>query len=277
MKETFFCFIFGLLLISTYGQSKKSLPWTYRKPLFVEGNGGNGEGITWHSVLSGHVEGLPCGSWVSCSDFRGYTVLAMNFPIKDLYQLAYATIDDSILMCMEIPESRTILDAKDSSKYVSVINNVEHPENTYTYQLLVPKTNFTELKVKMQEDLKRYFGLEVSIKKRKMKCWVLSADDPSQIYSHGGKFDKVTRRHEGLMIKNLPIAWLIRTLEENIQGYPIINSINYRGNIDFEIMADLSDPISIDQAIQKYKMHLKLQTRKVDILILKETKKALNN
>ena len=274
MRTAFFCLVFILVSFSGIGQSKKSLPWTYRRPLFADGNGGKGENILWHSVLSRHVEGLPCGSWVSCSASRGYTALVMNYSIKDLYQLAYAMEEDSILSCLEIPESRTLLYAKDSSKYVSDIGGVPHPENTYTYQLWAPPTSFTELKQKMQQDLKRYFGLEVEIKKKKMKCWVLTAEDTALIATRGGKFDKKTQRHKGLMIKNLPFSWLVRTLHENIEGSPIIDEVRYKGHIDIDLEADLADPLAIDRALQHYKMRLRQETRKIDVLILKEPKEG---
>jgi thiol-disulfide isomerase/thioredoxin len=237
-------------------------------PLFVNGNGGNGSGIMYMSVLSKYVPDA-----VSTYNLEGteYKTVS-NESIKVLYQIAYN--DDG----QDLSDNRTILDVKDSTKYMGRWNTVEDSDRLYTYQLYGPRTTREKFFAMMRADLDRYFGLHVHFEKRKMLAYVLTAEDSSLLvkppmpYRWGDRY-----AHDlGIYFQNAPVGDLlgwIRRVSRNfyLSKYPLIDHTGIKGNIEVILDADLSNPQSLDRALyEKYKMHLKLEEALVDVLIIRE-------
>ena len=237
-------------------------------PFFANGNGGDGSGIQHLSVLSKYIPDAN-----SYFIFNSTEIMAaVNVSIKDLYQLAYN--DDGI--CLR--DNRTILDVKDSTIYTGQQNNPNDSDRLYTYQLFGPNTSRKEFFGIMRADLTRYFKLKARFVKRKMPCYVLTAEDTTLLIhkpdpkNHG---DKSVHNFE-IYFQDGPVSDLIGWIVQNIvtyqlSKYPVVDHTGIRGNVDLYLECDVSDPKAMDRALyEKYKMHLRLEEAIVNVLVISE-------
>ena len=158
---------------------------------------------------------------------------------------------------------------KDTLPYVAWANGKFLPENTYTYQLLAPKgTHVNELRRMMKEDLKRYFGLEATLKPTKLGVWVLKAKHPDRLKTKGGNKKMEPNALTGIRITNEPAAWLIRCIRDHLPLLTIVDESNLKGYIDIDLKANVADPASIHAGLQEYGMSLTFEEKIVDVLVL---------
>src|SRR6202035_1612822 len=157
--------------------------YDYDKPFLINGNGGNGGGLLFHSVLTGYTQGLYHLSSVSCDDSNGYQIKIFNQDIRSIYRLAYDPgADDGGRGLFGLPASLTSFEIPDTAEYYGNVNGHEKKANLYCYELRVPRlVSFQELKTMMQADLVRYFHFRTHIEKRMTTCWVLKSDSPALV------------------------------------------------------------------------------------------------
>jgi thiol-disulfide isomerase/thioredoxin len=248
-------------------------------PLFLDGNGGYPKKIYGQSVFAKANDSLSFNAGLSADSVGGYSVLCASMAIKDLYSLAYSKRVGPIYsggkdVLWRLLPNRVLLEMKDTTKYVAWVNHELHRQYLYTYQFLSKPTTQEKIQEMMQSDLKRYIGLDVYWEKRKMKCLVLTAEDTSLINYKTGKVQFAVVQN--LNLNKVTISYFILGLENFVSAYgnspyPIVDETNYRGLLG-DISADIntSDFLILDKALQKYKMHLTLENREIDVLILKE-------
>lgn len=257
-----------------------------KKPLFVDGNAGNGENILWYSTLSKKVEGLPAGHQFM-TDTSKSIVYAFNYPIRNLYQVAYydgfktseefEDPDNMGLRSAWLPNSRTILQVKDTSLYVSKVDGKYQQKNRYTYQLIAPKgIRYKELQQFMKEDLNRYFRLNAHFEKRKMNCLVLSCDNPVLLKKMSEKEGEITSLvWDRMGIKgNYDFSTFVMYLfyaSNMLYGEPLFDETGIKGRYNFSFTANMEDYKSIDSALKKkYGIRLRKEEREVDVLVISE-------
>lgn len=183
------------------------------KPLYVNGNGGDGSNYEYRSIISKYEGGnrSPISSsyirsWLSVNRdsssaaFKRYHVLhgrvqEVGIALDRLYYMAYS---DTLLnmaakryqITMEYPNYDSLPFLKNCygnfwHKPVLEIKNTEpfetdyrSAENRWNYVLNVPEKEQATaafLQALMQEDLHRCFGYEVSVEFRKMPVWYLKS------------------------------------------------------------------------------------------------------
>lgn len=255
----------------------KPVPVSLFRPLFINQNGGDGSELMYFSVLSEYVKGIPSISGIFESPDRQKSfAVGFSQTIKSLFQIAYNDFENQ----WYIPDNRTILLVNDTGKYVFRLNGKNHYENFYNYQLITPWKSYEEMRRMMRDDLKKYFNLEAFMKKKKMKCWVLTSSDTNLIHSPGGAVaDQWDLGEFRFVLKNVPVKTLERRFIYNLlehSQFPFVNETCVRGNIDLQLDNIQLDNIeSIQQALKKWKLTLKLEYREVRYLIIKEKNQPL--
>jgi thiol-disulfide isomerase/thioredoxin len=103
----------GMALTQSYKQEK---------PLFSEGNAGNGEGIMFRSTLSKFIPGMT-GSFRYLKDKNGLTskYTFINIPLLQIIKIVYSTLvrDDRIVFNVSDSIKRLLLPKSDSEKMAS--------------------------------------------------------------------------------------------------------------------------------------------------------------
>lgn len=247
-------------------------------PLFIDGNGGNGSKILRYSVLSGYVKNAPSFQGINDIHHDSLSLISVcNYPIKAMFQTAFSDVYDRYGQYY-IPDNRTLLDVADSTHYVW--ENNERAilwQNLYCYQRIMPKMPHEDLKKLMQQDLRLYFGLAGRLEKRKVKCLVLSAEDTALIASKGGGWwYRVNPEAHTLVIRDISDSTLTFEFTRMLSDYPypFIDELGMKGNMDFTLENYTTDNLeSIQKALSKYKMNLKIEERKVNMLIITEANK----
>lgn len=254
------------------------VPYDIGKPLFVYNNGGSGEQLLYHSVVTKFIDGLPfIISAISYDSSEGYSIRVFNQSIRRLYQIAYEQGDGKTEV--GIHNNRTILNVDDTLKYVGYLKGVVSYPDLYCYELIARRSSYQELKQMMKKDLERYFGLNAHIEKRLMKCLVLTSYDTTLIsskdlvnYPGGGEFNQFI-----IKLRNIPFFRVIKQISYNyLTQFPFLDETGIKGNVDMDIAADLTNWRAFSESLKKYKLELSLQERTVDVLVISEKGKKAN-
>lgn len=186
----------------------KQIKFDHYKPLFVNGNGGSSEDVSFRSLIKRSDQYIK-GVRIPVVDGHGWThvseelqeryaevmgtVQVVNITLSELYQMAYS---DSLWNEPEIrhPVSREyvgyknpywkkaygyywhepILEVSDTTPFTIA--------NQWHYALKIPDSLGTaaNLQYYMRQDLDRYFGYEVTVEAREMPCWYLRVREGSE-------------------------------------------------------------------------------------------------
>lgn len=137
----------------------------------------------------------------------------------------------------------------------------------------------------MQQDLQRYFNLDVKIEKRKIKTLALvRTSKVDKLQSKGGEPGLTTfaidlREDEEpnvRYVRNLPFPKLfhvIKTMGDWVLNIQIIDQTGYSGNVDFHIDEEKLENLDIDKfrsILKEYNLTLVEKAISTDVLILKE-------
>lgn len=213
--------------------------------------------------------------------------------IQDLYQFAYNESDNDAFYKFR-EHGRTILKVKDVYKY-RYVPGTDYDEwrekyGYYYHSILPDSLKKNKYKI-MQKDLRRYFGMDVQIEKRYVKCLVLvrtSAKD--KLKSKGGSPQQTSFAVDPRSRDDDQASPSIRFIRnksfhsffEVLRGYgdwyfgiKIIDGTGYIGKIDFEIKEDHLQNISVvslRKELKRYDLDLAEKYIPLDVLIISEKK-----
>lgn len=248
------------------------------KPFLVKGNGGDGNNLLYHSMLTGYIDGIGHGfTYRNKENTAVRKVSVRNYSIPMLFQLAYSAekkIEDGFFK-----DNRIQLNVKDSSKVICKGTQAEKAEwfkqHSYCYELLVPITMGKQLFPIMQQELKRIFSnYHVEIAKRQVKCMVLKRSSAiDKLKSAGGKpqisFDKFSCKLKNKSLDDF-ISRLTILYQQNA-AFPFINGTGYQHNVDLDIIANLSNLAEVNKQLENYDLQFIEESQELSMLIISDT------
>jgi len=184
-------------------------------------------------------------------------------------------------------QSRTIWEAKDSTLHYWIGRNREEwrkipvEQKYFTYEIILPQKDSVKIFDYTIKELNRIFGdmygIEGVREKRKVKCLALvRTDEKDRLRSKGGNQEVNLGPDKDFMsLKNATIdfmLWGLLTYYMSRYPMPIVNETGYVDPIDVEIHADLSDPIAVGKALNKYGLDFALVERELDMIIIRDKK-----
>ena len=185
----------------------------------------------------------------------------INMGIKNIYQDIY-----------QMPDSRTLIEAKDPNEYVAEDRDFDHH---YCLDVIVPPGAENQLKLMLRDYLHHTFKLKSKTEKRKVKVYLLSRIDSIPftlpINLQAQNLQPFTEGQGQLNSDAASMEYLGYYLEKaNIVNMPIINNTNltgiYKMNITFP--SDTANPLK--EALKKLGLQLVEAEKEVDILVLYE-------
>jgi thiol-disulfide isomerase/thioredoxin len=203
-----------------------------------------------------------------------------------LYQRAYDELTEHRYELFR--PGRTLLLVKNPSTYTNVKKERDLDwefKNIYSYQLTVPADSKANLAQLMTEDLKRYFGLDVTIEKRIVKTLILvGTSQIDKMKTKGGIPKDNFNKSQLRAIPGESVRCMInidyRAFSERIKGFveygfrqAFADSTLLSGKIDFKMSGEVLDHLtlnSLKQELHKYDLDLKEGSRTIDVLVLKE-------
>jgi thiol-disulfide isomerase/thioredoxin len=246
------------------------IPYNNHLPLLVDGNGGRGQNLVYHSVLTSYTPGLDAGvTQYQPDSIRGRKITLRNVPLVTLFRNAYGARK------VYFGNNRILLDVRDPSRFNSNLSGAPYLDwmaagNGYCYELVVPPAMDSRTYAIMQEDMGRIFSqYRAQIVRMNRDCLVLErTGTEDHLRSHGGKsaakFDGT-----GCMLQNWPLSYLVTQLNViymQKSPYPVINETGYSAYVDMELKANLSDTALVNKALAPYGLQLTLAKRDIDML-----------
>ncbi len=245
------------------------------RPFLIDGNGGNGQNLLYHSLLTAYSEGVPARFSYNEVDENGRKprhITVQNTTIPVLYRFAFGGGKNFF------GDNRLIYEVRDTTKLVNRQQGAELEawirENGYCYELIVPAYMGSKLFLIMQEELARLFPqYRASVEKRKIKCWTLvrtSGADKIQSKS----VERVAELTAvGCNLKNVSIGHLIMKLNEfYMQTFPtpIVDGTEYKGAVDLSLSANMGDMAMLNMALQKYDLQFIEKDQQMEMIVIKD-------
>jgi peroxiredoxin len=215
--------------------------------------------------------------------FKGF--FCSGASLKHLYNYAYIGVHhvelDRSLKADWYPFP--VLEVKDSADFVYDKNGGEI--GRYNYAIRVPNDKQTaeNLMKLIQDDLKKYFGYNVSIEKRKMPVWKLIAN-PGAVEKLKAKGGEPYTRDEGasggpagIVFKNWKfrkVSSVIYMLTRNLDDYQYLpylmdTDIFDKMNVDIELDCDMSNRQQLIRELRKYNLDLIKGEKEYKVIVIR--------
>jgi len=249
---------------------KKDLRLAYDEgqALLVNGNGGDGSGLRYHSVFTGYIEGLgsknkvlPAVSGVETGFSR---ITVKNLSMEMLYGIAYGKGQDFYLKNRIILENGTSL--KDPNWKAT---------NRWCYELILPEELQSRGYELMREDLDRFFsGYRVALAKREVECYGLEVVEAGKLPGTRGGKSAIDHGPSGITMENAELGSLVKCLQlfYYVAGKPIVDLTGLAGRTDLVIDADPTDVGAMNEQLARYGLKISLAKRWIDMIVIAKVK-----
>lgn len=248
------------------------LSFDSKKPLFIDGNGGNGTAIKYRSLFSEAIPGVfqMTSSVISDSINKTSRIYGINCRALTLYSLAYKKIQS-------FSKERIKYEIIDSVKRALFVSS-EDPSrpstsDLFTYELITPSSEADKVRGRVAVDLQHFFGLNARFEKRKTDCYVLKAlpnlhkssskggerkdnffdEDSGQIYTQNNTMDALY----GYLNEVLPLL--------------VVDETNYSKTLDLKFpRPDQKDLTPLKEALRKQGILLEKAKREIEFFIISD-------
>ncbi len=274
----------------------QKIPFDALKPLLSEGNGGNDDDFIFRSILTTYKHNIQANNFDYIGTYRrignpelkekmSHRIIAIGRPLINLYYLAY---NDTVPTWPKIGETsygkmwpQVFLELKDSTDFMGTWKS---KDGRYNYNLIVPKEKASAklLQECMQNDLKSYFGYEVSIEKRDMPCWKLKATKDAgkklKTKTPGKPWKCYLSKEEignslGINYTNITPEWICNKLFwANQTEDPFVDATGIDYEIDMNMMVDLSDLNAVNEALKEFGLYLEKGDTKMKVIVIRDSK-----
>lgn len=242
----------------------------FSRPLYLNGNGGNGDHIMFYSVLSSYYSGLHASTNIDST----YGFIS-NTSVVHMIRYLFKSPTNRFGAQNFLPVSRLKLEVDDPARYAMKVDGRYKDENIFTYQLVAREPQSPDLiRAKMLIDLKTYFRIDCYWSKAVKECLVLQATDTTKLAWKTG--DTIAAISDtSIELNNISVQEMI----ENILAvtayhhapYPWVDETGFRGMLGgIKIKADIEDWQELAGALRSFGLRLVLEKREVPILVVYE-------
>ena len=265
----------GLTTLSTKADPKR-IAFDKESPLLVNGNGGSGDNLIYHSLFTGYQKGLPSAYFLSQPDsIKGVKLTCTNLSRLSLFKNAFGErtwpISANQIM-MEVKEPGRLTSALKGSPYLEWLEQ----GNGFCYELILPASRADQVFSIMRRDLDLLFpDYTAAVEKHLRNCYVLTRSGTGlPLVTRGGEPAVI---HEQFRYKsiNRPLGLLVRNLNMKFlqhSPYPILNETGFEGPVDIDIEANMSEIDDLNRALAKYGLKFMEEEREIDMLVIRDRK-----
>ena len=249
------------------------VPYVLDKPMFIRGNGGDGEKLSYYRLLSGYVPGL-AGGFRMQTDSSGTVITGRNNSIMALYQLALSDGTGRIprnKVRLEVTQPEDLHSAARGDEYLKWMAGGK----VFCYELRVPAKLKRDPFQLMREDLELFFpAYRANLEKRAIPALVLQRTSKSDKLKTKGGTPAMNFDAFGCKLTNTYLGHLLLRLDFYMQSdpRPVINETGITGRIDMELKCSLSNVEAMNKELAKYDLVLKEELRPVELLVIRDRK-----
>jgi thiol-disulfide isomerase/thioredoxin len=235
----------------------------YNKPLFLDGNAGNGAETMYRSLLTRYLNGVNATTGVRTKNGSITGMYAIN---QSLFSLVTTAWGNNIPFTV----NRVILDVRHKEQFNIPYEDTAAYRYQYTYELMLPPTTDSLLYEYMQTDLKRWFNITVSQEVRKMKCLVLSPNGPPAIDQlHHETGEALEPLYAKKYIYNQSPASIVRMLNF-YSNIPIIDETGSTVPISVDLPRNLNDTTALCKAFATTGVTLREEERELEVTVISD-------
>ncbi len=228
-----------------------------KAPLIEQANKEYLKDITYYSYIAHNLTGSNIGSFYKQKRNNG-KLIRISTNQASICELIANAYGENLVKYAFYPDVNVILEVNDRFKYMrpkkedslSVSRRKYWNDNYwFRYDCAVPAEQEDRIYEFMRNDVCRYFNLNVSIEKRRMKCLALVRTIDSMRLYRFNNFDSTFYKHQ-LLSKNeridtvynlnITIKNVIDILRPNYRFFgvkmPIVDETNYEGTFNFNIL-----------------------------------------
>lgn len=220
----------------------------------------------FYASVSGHMNNVtPRAGSVTDSASQSIRIYMINYSLAGIILHTFGLFAD-------FPVSHMVLNIKDTGKimYNPMLGYKDtwRQANTYCYEILFPlRVDSAQRLKRIRSDINLLFGIESSLEKRKVKCWILKTSEKD------GRTFKTFKNYRIATEENyISIGRLVYNLNRTIYGHPVINETSFSSNNYLpESAFNGYDITSVQKALMPYGLVLEEGAREVLMLVLKDT------
>jgi thiol-disulfide isomerase/thioredoxin len=201
-------------------------------PLLVDGNGGDAGAFLYRSVLTKYKPGLGhAGGMKMDKDGKITRVYLINVTPLSIIRHAYPVIRN-------YKPSRILYKVREPAIFK------DHPgtETRYSfcYELICPPVSEKKAEKYIQDDLRKFFNITVSIENKNRDCYVLKAyGDLKKILSKSdSSYSQIARDFLHKKFRGQPVSTLTGLLEDILKK-PVIDETNELHKIDLDFPSNI--------------------------------------
>lgn len=270
--------------------AKQEAAYNSMKPFLVKGNGSEEyeSKFRYRSLIAEYIPGTPSRSWPDTDLWR--TKYSTGIPdgkrrifeactgLREFYTVAftgYMQWGYGEPIYSEF-QGRIILEMSDTSLFEADMRN---GVGLYWYSLIMPEQKATPAYVmeSMQNDLKRYFGYNARIEKRKFPVLkIVATEKAGQLITKGGKREGKAD-HSMFKATNISLneffrfAFAYHGYWENNGKVPVlINETGITGNVDIDIKMDDSSWEDVKRALNELGFSLVKAEKEFKVLVISD-------
>lgn len=262
--------------------------FTWDKPLLLDGNGGPDTAFVHRSIITRYNPVIKAVEYQRADSVATRIAVGNQTPVT-LIKLAAGNSnlfgEDGKIFEYDFLNKRILLHTTQQrflEDYNEVMNDYEKLEkfkrnNMFCYETIFPAgTPLQEAYEDMLGDLEVFFGVSVSVEKKKMeilKLIVMPGSD--KLRTTGGKREE-QYAEDNLRVhyKNQPLSNLVRFLNYFYQLPYIIDSTGYSGNVDMDLdLPDLKNLDGLKHALNKYGLTVIKDEAEMNVLVITDKKR----
>jgi thiol-disulfide isomerase/thioredoxin len=197
----------------------------------------------------------------------GTTVHATNAMIGALYMIAFGDSTGAV------PYSRLVVESAHPEKYIAP-KGTDYEEwrndNTFCYELTVPKDRANDLLKIMRDDLKRMFGANAYQEERIQKCLVLTAEKNTRMKADRSATPKKAYNTGGCSVINKPFADLFDIIKHFNQDKIVLDETGITDNVTVALQAQMNEIDALNESLKQYGLNLAYKDRPVKMLVIRD-------
>lgn len=236
-----------------------------KKPLFLNNNGGNADSLLYRSIFLPYHEGIGYSVGYEAEEAgivkRFY---AFNQPSSALLATAFPKE-------MELPLNRRYYEGDSALKWKALLED-ENPYHGYTYEIIVPPVEYSQMLQYIREDIVRFFGIAPHFETRKTECLVLKKGSKNIITTQFKEPQiQYTSAESEKYIRCMPISFIVKILNY-FSPVPLIDESGITEPIDISLPDNLHDEKALKLALENVGFTLIPSEREMEITVIKGSK-----
>lgn len=266
----------------TYHDASTEVTFDVARPLFLDGNGGDGSTMLFQSIFSRRIEGHR-GEIYRPSPNQ---IMASNQTVEALYKealrsemspLAYSNnfiqyeVDDELRYRLSpIVMLRTKVDS---------LRDPWYADNLYCFNLVLPEgSSEVDVNKRMLHDLNDFFGRQLNLNtqyeyREVMTLTIVQAENYKDIAADGGESEYLYEPNKGVLnMQNSPLYMLVNHLNMpflKLSDYPIVDATGIYSNVNLKLFADFKDLESIREALNQNGLDLIEKVSRIKVIVFK--------